>query len=490
MQPAGARTGLILALTCAAQFMVVLDIAIVNVALPAIQADLDMAQSTLQWVVIAYGLLLGGFLLLGGRLGDMLGRRRVFLAGLAVFSASSLLAGVAPSAEVLIAARAVQGFGAALVAPSALSILAVTFSEGRERNRALGIFGAVGGSSASVGVIVSGLLTDGPGWRWVFFINIPIGILLFAVAARSLPVDRPPSGARRFDALGATFVTGGLLLLVYGLNRGVVDGWTSPSTIAVFVAAGILLAGFVRVESHSRAPLVPFAALRNRTMVASDLAAFLLFGAFFSFIFLASLMMQQLLQYSPTSTGVAWLATSITAFVAAGITGARLVGRFGVKRLLVAGLTLGAIGMALLTRIEPGTHYADLLPAFVLAGLAIGMSAPSVQIGALTGVAPQTVGLASGLVETMREIGGAVGIAAAATVLASRSSDAEARTGAAREAALFDAFQSAFTVTFIFAVLGVLVAAIAFPRLRPHTLDTDELGEAHEIVPVPSGTGD
>ena len=216
-------------------------------------------------------------------------------------------------------------------------------------------------------------------------------------------------------------------MLVYGLNRGVDDGWTSPSTVAVFVAAAILLAGFVRVESHSRAPLVPFAALRNRTMVASDLAAFLLFGAFFSFIFLASLLMQQLLQYSPTRTGVAWLATSITAFVAAGITGARLVGRFGVKRLLVAGLTLGAVGMALLTRIEPGTHYADLLPAFVLAGLAIGMSAPSVQIGALTGVAPQTVGLASGLVETMREIGGAVGIAAAATVLASRSSDAEAR---------------------------------------------------------------
>ena len=346
MQPAGARTGLILALTCVAQFMVVLDIAIVNVALPAIQADLDMAQSTLQWVVIAYGLLLGGFLLLGGRLGDMLGRRRVFLAGLAVFSAASLLAGVAQSAEVLIGARALQGFGAALVAPSALSILAVTFSEGRERNRALGIFGAVGGSSASVGVIASGLLTDGPGWRWVFFINVPIGILLIAVAARSLPVDRPPSGARRFDALGATIVTGGLLLLVYGLNRGVDDGWTSPSTIAVFVAAAILLAGFVRVESQSRAPLVPFAALRNRTMVAADLAAFLLFGAFFSFIFLASLLMQQLLQYSPTRTGVAWLATSITAFVAAGITGARLVGRFGVKRLLVAGLTLAAIGMA------------------------------------------------------------------------------------------------------------------------------------------------
>jgi EmrB/QacA subfamily drug resistance transporter len=386
---------------------------------------------------------------------------------------------------VLIATRAAQGFGAALVAPSALAILAVTFSEGGQRNWALGIFGAVGGSSASVGVIASGLLTDGPGWRWVFFINVPIGILLVAVAARLLPVDRPPVGARRFDALGASFVTGGLLLLVYGLNRGVDHGWTSPSTVAVFITAAILLAAFVRVESRSRSPLVPFAALRNRTMVAADVTAFLLFGAFFSFIFLASLLMQQLLQYSPTRTGVAWLATSITAFVAAAVTGARLVGRFGVKRLLVAGLTLAAVGMALLTRIEPGAGYAaDLLPAFVLAGLAIGISAPSVQIGALTGVAPQTVGLASGLVETMREIGGAVGIAAASTVLASHTSNAQARTGAARQEALFDAFRSAFTVTLICAVLGALVAAIAFPRVRRRTVEADELGTVPEPAPV------
>ncbi len=463
------RKGLVLALTCMAQFMVVLDIAIVNVALPAIQVDLDMKQNALQWVVIAYGLLLGGFLLLGGRLGDLLGRRRIFLTGLAIFSGASLLAGVAQSAELLIGARGLQGFGAALVAPTALSILAVTFTEGRERNWALGIFGAVGGSSASVGVIASGLLTDGPGWRWIFFINIPIGAALIALAARFLPVDRPNLTPRQFDALGAATVTGGLLLFVYALNQGVENGWTSAATIGLFAGSAVLLAAFVWVESRSAAPLVPFAALRNRTMVAADLAAFLLFGAFFSFIFLASLLMQQLLAYSPTSTGVAWLATSITAFLAAGITGARLVGSFGVRRLLVFGLSLAAVGMALLTRVPAGADYVtDLLPALLLAGLAIGLSAPTVQIAALSRVEGKTVGLASGLVETMREIGGAVGIAAVSTALASRTADANALTDpAARQAALADGFQSAFTVTLVLAILGVLVAAIAFPRSRP-----------------------
>ncbi len=465
METSRTTKGLVLALTCAAQFMVVLDIAIVNVALPAIQQDLDMSQNALQWVVTAYGLFLGGFLLLGGRLGDLLGRRRIFLIGLTLFSAASLLAGLAGSGELLIATRALQGFGAALVAPSALSILAVTFSEGRERNWALGIFGAVGGSSASVGVIASGLLTDGPGWRWIFFINLPVGVLLILLAARFLAADGPTSGSRHFDALGAATVTAGLLLFVYGLNRGVDDGWTSTTTIGIFAAAAVLLTMFVRVEARSQSPLVPSAALRNRTMVAADLAAFLLFGAFFSFIFLASLLMQQLLLYSPTRTGIAWLATSVTAFLAAGITGARLVSSFGVKRILVIGMSLAALGMAWLTRVPPGADYmTDLLPALLLAGVAIGLSAPSVQIGALTGVAGRTVGLASGLVETMREIGGAVGIAAAATVLTARTRDANSLTDpAARESATFDAFQSAFTVTLVLAVLGVVVAAIVFP---------------------------
>jgi EmrB/QacA subfamily drug resistance transporter len=445
---------------------VVLDIAIVNVALPAIQRELHMDQSTLQWVVIAYGLLLGGFLLMGGRLGDLLGRRRIFLTGLALFSGASLLAGLSQSQELLIGARALQGFGAALVAPTALSILAVTFSEGRERNWALGIFGAVAGSSASIGVIASGLLTDGPGWRWVFFINVPIGIALIALAARFLPADRPEVSSRRFDALGATAVTGGLLLLVYGLNRGVDHGWTSASTLALFAGALLLLATFVRLESRSRSPLVPGAILRNRTMVASDVAAFLLFGSFFSFIFLATLLMQQLLLYSPTRTGVAWLATSVTAFLAAGIAGARLVSSIGVRRLLIAGMSLLALGLLWLVRVPPGASYVtDLLPGFLLVGIAIGLCAPSAQIGALTRVAEGSVGLASGLVETMREIGGAVGIAVVSTVLVARTRDAvELASPAARQVAAFEGFQTAFAVIAAVAALGIVVAALAFPR--------------------------
>jgi EmrB/QacA subfamily drug resistance transporter len=478
------RKGVILALACTAQFMVVLDVAIVNVALPSIQLDLGMSQSALQWVVVAYGLLLGGFLLLGGRLGDLLGRRRILLAGLTLFSGASLLAGLAQSQGLLIGARAVQGFGAALLAPAALSILAVIFAEGRERNWALGIFGAVGGSAASVGVIASGLLTDGPGWRWVFLVNVPIGLLLIALAARFLPADRAAAGSRRFDALGASAVTAGLLLLVYGLDRGVDHGWTSPTTLACFVAALVLLTVFVRVESRTRSPLVPAVALRNRTMVAADLAAFLLYGAVFSFIFLGSLLMQQLLFYSPTRTGLAWLATSLTAFVAAGIAGARLVSAVGVRRLLVVGMALLALGLLWLTRVPSGAAYlTDLLPALLLVGIAIGLTGPSVQIGALQGVAGSAVGLASGLVETMREIGGAVGIAVVSTVLVARTRDAIQIAGPAAQEAALEGFQFAFTVIVVVAAVGALVAAVAFPRVA-RGLPTPA-GEEPEPVPGP-----
>lgn len=344
MQTHAPKKGLVLAMSCMAQFMVVLDIAIVNVALPSIQQDLHLRQSALQWIVIAYGLLLGGFLLLGGRLGDLLGRRRIFLAGLALFTLASLLAGFAPSAEALIAARALQGFGAALLAPSALSILAVTFPEGRERNGALGIFGAVAGSSASVGVIASGLLTDGPGWRWIFFVNVPVGLLLILLAAGVLPVNTVGADSRRYDVAGAALVTGGLLLLVYGLSRGVDRGWRSTATLACFAAAVALLAMFVGVESRTRSPLVPGALLKNRTLVAANLTAFCLFGAFFSFIFLGSLMMQQRFGYSPTRTGAAWLATSIMAFLAAAVSGSRLIAAIGVRRVLLVGMSLLTLG--------------------------------------------------------------------------------------------------------------------------------------------------
>lgn len=470
METPDTRKGLILALSCMAQFMVVLDFAIVNVALPSIQRELGLRQSALQWVVIAYGLFLGGFLLLGGRLGDLLGRRQIFLVGLTLFSLASLLAGLAQSAALLIGARALQGFGAALVAPSALSILAVTFVEGRERNQALGIFGAMGGSSASVGVIVSGLLTDGPGWRWIFFINVPIGVLLIALAARFLPTDRVDAGTRRYDAGGASTVTGGLLLLVYGLNRGVDHGWRSVTTLTLFAGAALLLTSFAWVESRSRSPLVPGAALRNRTMVAADLVTFLLFGAFYSFVFLGTLLMQQILSYSPTHAGVAWLATSLTAFVGAGVAGARLVSSVGIRRLLVVGMTLLAGGAFWMTRVPQGAEYPrDFLPAFLLVGIGLGLSASTVQIGALSGVADPAVGLASGLVEMMREIGGAVGVAAVSTVLVAQTGDAGQIAGsAAREAAAFSGFRSAFVIV-VLAALGAFVASTAFPRVARGT---------------------
>jgi EmrB/QacA subfamily drug resistance transporter len=472
-----ARTGaknVILALTCAAQFMVVLDVAIVNVALPSIQRDLGVSQSTLQWIVIAYGLLLGGFLLFGGRLADLLGRRRILLTGLTIFTAASFLAGVSQSIGVLIATRGLQGFGAALVAPAALSILAVTFSEGQERNRSLGIYGAVGGTSATIGVIASGLLTDGPGWRWVFFINVPVGIVLIALAAVFLVADRAQRSAGRFDVAGASTVTGGLLLLVYALNRGADYGWASASTLLLFGAAALLLAAFVRIEARSRHPLVPAAALRNRTLVAANLSAFFTFSAFFSFIFLGSLLMQQGLGYSATKTGVSWLATLVTAFVASAFPGAQIV---GVRRLLVTGLSLLAIGVLWLTRVPSDADYVtDLLPALLLAGVAIGLCAPSVQIGALSGVSDAATGLAAGLVETMREIGGAAGVAAVSTVLVSQLG--------------FDGFHAAFLVICIAAALGALIAAVAFERRARSAADDAVVGSVapasgERLVPVP-----
>ncbi|HET9661824.1 MAG TPA: MFS transporter [Thermomicrobiales bacterium] len=474
--------GMILFLVCLAQFMVVLDLAIVNVALPSIQLDLNMRQSAVQWIVIAYGLTLGGFLLLGGRLGDLLGRRKILLTGLVLFSSASLLAGLAGSAQILIAARGLQGFGAALMAPSALSILAVTFTEGAERNRSLGIFGAVGGTSASIGVIASGLLTDGPGWRWIFFINIPIGIALILLAYRYLPRDAAHDGARHYDALGAATITGSLVLFIYGLNRGVDHGWSSMSTLALFVAAAALLLAFVRVEARASSPLVPFAALRNRIMVTADLVSFLVLGGLFSFFFLGTLLMQEELGYSPTRTGLAWLATSVPAFILAGVTGAKLVNRVGVRKLLVAGPLILAVGAAWMTRIHSGADFlTDLFPAFVLAGIAIGLSAPSIQIGALSGVKGEHIGLASGLVETTREIGGAVAIAVVSTVLVSQTVGVAGGRGAIE----LQGFRYAFYVIVVAALAGAFISSVGFPSRMPVARLESELPTDDELVAEP-----
>lgn len=460
-----ANRALVLVLTCLAQFMVVLDISIVNVALPAIQQEFDLSQATLQWIVVAYGLLLGGFLLLGGRMGDLLGRRRILLAGIALFSLASLVAGLATSGDVLIGARAAQGFGAALLAPTALSILAATFPEGKARNQALGIYGAVGGSSASVGVIASGLLTDGPGWRWIFFINVPVGIVLMALAVRYLQDDRGTGGTRHYDAAGATTVTAGLLLGIYGLNRAADHGWTTPSTLGFFVAAVALLAAFVVIERRARAPLVPGSILRNRMLLAANIASFLLYGAFFAFIFIGSLLMQQMLAYSPTRTGVAWLATSVLAFAAAAISGSRLIGAYGIRPILATGMALVALGALWMMRLPADAAYAsDLLPAFLLGGIGIGLCGPAIGIGALSGAEESAMGLASGLMETVREVGGVLGVAAVTTVLVSRGSDVA--DPLAIETAMLDAFRASYAVIGGFAVLGMIASAVLVPRRR------------------------
>jgi EmrB/QacA subfamily drug resistance transporter len=453
--PTTRNAGLLLALACIAQFMVVLDVAIVNVALPTIQTALGVAQTDLQWIIVGYALPFGGFLLLGGRLTDLLGRRRVLVTGLALFALASLVSGVADSTGVLIAARVVQGLGAALVPPAALSIIAVTFEEGAARNRAIGLFGAVTGIAGSVGVVASGLLTDSIGWRSIFLINLPIGVVLILMAIIGLRGDVVVrrTGAR-FDAAGAVVGTLALLALIFGVNRGAGIGWFSPWALGSLAVGAALLVTFVAIERRSRDPLLPAAALRSRTLIGANLAAFFTFGAFFAFIFLGSLLMQQVLHFTPTQTGLAWLATTATSFIAAAVTGSKLVTVLGVRALLILGQALLAVAVLLLTGVvADATYAANILPALLLAGIAGGIAAPAAQIGALSSIAPELTGTASGLVETLRELGGAIGVAVAASILIASSSG-------------LDGFHAGFWGIVATAATGVVVTIIVFPR-RP-----------------------
>lgn len=483
------RKKMILAIACLANFMVVLDVAIVNVALPTIKHTLNLSQGTLQWIVIAYSLLLGGFLLLGGRLGDLLGKRRVLIAGLALFSAASLVAGLTHSIGLLIAARAIQGFGAALVAPAALSIVAHTFTEARERNGALGIYGAIGGTSASVGVIASGLLTDGPGWRWVFFINIPIGILLISLAAIFLPKDQSVKTARRFDSLGASTITAALLLFVYAINKGADYGWGSLKTLGLFGISALLIAVFAWVESRSQSPLLPRTVLKNRDMVAADIGSFLVFGSIFSFIFLGTLFMQQQFGYSPTKTGVAWLATTLTFFVSAGLTGAKLVTQLGVKRLLLAGMTLFGLAMLWLVRAPVNAGYtAGIMPAFIMAGLAGGFMAPALQVAALARAKSDELGLASGLVAMMQEIGGAVAIASVSAILVAKMQNISHITSSAvRQTTTLHAFHTGFMLIAAIAAVGVLAVSVLFSKRLEQDVDAMDSASKKEAQAIALG---
>ena len=459
-----------LALLSVVQFMVVLDIAIVNVALPSIQADLGFSQENLQWVISAYALAFGGFLLLGGRAADMLGRRRMFVAGLAVFAIGSLLAGLAWSEASLIGARSIQGLGAAIISPAALSILMTTFSEGRERNIALGVWGAVGGFGAAAGVLLGGVFTDVLSWEWIFFINLPVAVGA-AVAAPLLLGESRDRSTRGFDALGAVLVTAGLSTLVFAITQANTYGWSSVKTAGLFVAAFALIGSFLVVEGRAAAPLMSFSIFRIKTVSGANVAGFILGTALFSMFLMLTLYMQQVLHFSALKTGVAYLAVAGTSIVWATVA-SQLVTKIGVKTVLVTGMSLLTVGLLYFTQVSvDGSYVGDLLPGFLVIAMGMAFSFVAISIAALAGVEAKDAGLASGLINTSQQIGGALGIAVLSSVAVSHTHSGE---GASQ--ALTNGFHAAFWVGAAIAAVGVL-ASIVLVR-------SEELAEVPAGVPV------
>src|SRR5947207_11425868 len=466
------RKWLALALLSAVQFMVVLDIAILNVALPSIKVDLGFSQENLQWVISAYALVFGGFLLLGGRASDLLGRRRLFLVAVVLFTVASLLAGLAWSEASLISARALQGLGAAVITPAALSILSTTFVEGRERNIALGVWGAVGGIGAAAGVLLGGILTDALSWSWIFFVNVPVGVTAFILAPILLKESRDAT-VKSFDALGAVLVTGGLSSLVYAITQAGQDGWLAGKTVSFFAASLIMLVGFLTWEQRHPEPLMRLGILRIKTVSGANVAGFIMGTATFSLFLMLTLYMQQVLGYSPMKTGVGYLAVAGTAIFTSAVA-AQLVTRIGVKPVMVTGMIALTAGLVYFTQVSVhGPYRGDLLPGFLLIAVGLGFSFVPISIAALAGIQPAEAGLASGLINTSQQIGGALGIAALSTIATSRTTDAVA-TGSTHASALVTGFHGAFLAGVIIAALGIVAALTLIRR--------DELEQGAEIV--------
>jgi EmrB/QacA subfamily drug resistance transporter len=453
-----------LAVLGVAYLMVVLDVSIVNVALPSIQSDLNFTTEDLQWVVSGYALTFGGFLLLGGRMGDLLGRRRLFMVGLALFAISSLLCGLAVSSGMLIAMRLLQGAAGAILSPSVFSIVLVTFREGAERNKALGILGAIAGSGAAIGVLLGGILTEYVGWEWIFFVNVPIGLGALALVPRYVTESKAHDLAHHFDAAGAVTITAGLMLFVYGLTETTNVGWTAWQTLASFAGFAILLAAFLVIESRSHSPLVPLGFFRRRTLAGANLIGFGLGTTIFGMFFLLSLYMQVVLGFSALETGVGYLAVALTAVVASGIAQA-LVTRLGVKPVLATGMALLGIGLVLFTQVSvDGSYVADLLPGFLLVGVGLGFSFVPVSIAALAGVAGKEAGLASGLINTSQQIGGALGLAILTTVSTTRTDNLTPAGEQPSLASLVDGYSIAFWVAAGFAAISLLITFLILKR--------------------------
>ncbi|MEU7897327.1 MFS transporter [Nonomuraea sp. NPDC049152] len=462
------RPGLVLAYLCLAGFMVFLDVSIVNIALPSIERDLGISESSLQYIVTAYGTVLGGFLLLGGRLADTLGRRRMLQIGLIVFAGASLTAGVAQGAAMLIIARGLQGLGSAFIAPAALSILTGTFAEGPARTKALGVWGAISGVASVVGVTLGGLLTEGPGWRWIFFINVPIGVVVAVLAPLVIRESRAEVRRRAFDTAGAVVLTSALILLIYTLGETADAGWASFRTIGGLVAVAALLLAFLRIERRAESPLIPLDIFRLRVLRLANIATVLMFGTLVTLFFFASLFMQQVLNYSPLQTGLAYVPLAVVVSVGAGLA-SNLVTKVAAKPVLLAGLVLSVIGLLLLSRLPVDAGYlTGVLPAFLVVGLGLGMSFVPLQVAAFSGVGKAEAGLAAGLINTSQEAGGALGVAVAATIAFSRVSEltewAHGDPVLVLEARAM-VFHQAFFVGACFA-LASLAVALLLPRMK------------------------
>ena len=467
---------------CLGDLMIVLDVTIVGVALPSIRGDLGFSEASLAWVVNAYLITFGGFLLLGGRLGDLFGHRRLFLIGITVFTLASALCGLATSPEMLVVARAVQGFGAAVVSAVALSLMMTLFTEPAERAKAMGVFGFVASGGGSLGVLLGGIITDVLSWHWIFLVNVPVGIAVVALTLVLVPAARVPSAAQRLDVAGAVTVTVSLMIAVYAIVNGNGVGWLTGRTLGLLAVAGVLFAIFLVIEARTSSPLMPLSLFRLRNLSTANVVGVLWSAAMFAWFFLSALYLQLVLGYSPLQVGLAFLPGNlIMGALSIGLS-ARLVMRFGIRPTLAVGLLLAGLGLALFARAPvDGTFVVDVLPAMVLLGLGAGMAFNPVLLAAMNDVEPQDAGLASGVVNTSFMMGGALGLAVLASLAASRT-DALLASGEDQLEALTGGYHLAFVVGALFAVTAAVVGAVL---LRPRSMPSEHAEPA--VEPKPCG---
>jgi EmrB/QacA subfamily drug resistance transporter len=462
----GRRKLFSLILLGATQFMVVLDVAIINVALPTIQDKLKFSFENIQWVTTAYAITFGGLLLLGGRAADLLGRKRLFLIGLVVFSGASLACGLATTSTFLITARAIQGIGAAIISPAALSILVTTFEEGPERNRALGVWGGIAGFGGVAGVLLGGILVGSVGWRWIFFINVPVGAAVMFASFRVLLESRVERAVRRYDVAGAVSVTAGLMVLVYALVGTLDHGWTSGRSLGLFALAVVLIVAFVVIETRSEEPILPLSIFRNSTLSGANVVGFLVGAGVFSMFLFLSFTMQQIYGFSALKTGLYYVPFGLTIIVAAGIS-QMLVTKLGIRSVMATGLLLVSAAQFWFSRLPLHGHYlTDLLPGFIIGSIGLGFAFVPDAIAALQGVPPERSGVASGLINTSQQIGGALGVAVLLTIAVSRFTPLLAAAGITSQfdprarPFLLVGYHSAFVWGGVMSFLGFLATVI------------------------------